>query len=73
MEQYLIVGNQKDWSYGLAEKDKQLLCDIGQELNMVEVIKFRKKNKPNEQNKYSLTVNSTKMCNDLITLGSWTK
>ncbi|WP_335572941.1 LAGLIDADG family homing endonuclease [Neobacillus vireti] len=32
-------------------------------------VKFRKKNKENEQNKYSLTINSTKMCNDLIKLG----
>jgi hypothetical protein len=53
----------------LAEQDKQLLFDIGKEMNMKEAIKFRKKNNNNEQNKYSLTINSTKMCNDLIALG----
>ena len=53
----------------LAEQDKQLLYDIARELNMVEAIKFRKRNALNEQNKYSLVINSTKMCNDLIRLG----
>lgn len=53
----------------LAEKDKQLLADISMELKMDEAIKFRLKNAENEQNKYSLTVNSTKMCNDLIAIG----
>ncbi len=36
---------------------------------MARAVKFRKKNKENEQNKYSLVINSTKMCNDLINLG----
>ena len=53
----------------LAEQDKQLLYDIGRELNMEAAIKFRRKNAENEQNKYSLVVNSTKMCNDLIAIG----
>ncbi|MFE8695479.1 LAGLIDADG family homing endonuclease [Cytobacillus sp. FJAT-53684] len=53
----------------LAENDVQLLRDIAEELNMSTAIKFRKKNAPNEQNKYSLTINSTKMCDDLISLG----
>lgn len=53
----------------LAEQDKQLLFDIAQELNMTDAVKFRKKNAQNEQNKYSLIINSTKMCNDLINLG----
>ncbi|MFY4776280.1 LAGLIDADG family homing endonuclease [Metabacillus sp. RGM 3146] len=53
----------------LAEEDKQLLYDIGREIKMEDVIKFRKRNSPNEQNKYSLVINSTKMCNDLISLG----
>jgi len=53
----------------LAEADKELLYDIGRELNVETAIKFRRKNAANEQNKYSLTINSTKMCNDLITLG----
>ncbi|MGG5255084.1 LAGLIDADG family homing endonuclease [Neobacillus sp. SM06] len=53
----------------LAEEDKQLLYDIGREMNIVDAIKFRKRNAENEQNKYSLTINSTKMCNDLISLG----
>lgn len=53
----------------LAETDKQLLYDIAKELNMTEVIKFRKRNAQNEQNKFSLTINSTKICDDLIKLG----
>lgn len=53
----------------LAEQDKQLLKDIGKELGVEKAIKFRRKNRQNEQNKYSLTINSTKMCNDLIALG----
>ncbi|WP_066257552.1 LAGLIDADG family homing endonuclease [Neobacillus drentensis] len=53
----------------LAEEDKELLYDIGKELKMDEAIKFRKRNAPNEQNKYSLTISSTKMCNDLFALG----
>ncbi|MCC3358683.1 helix-turn-helix domain-containing protein [Bacillus sp. REN16] len=53
----------------LAETDKQLLFDISEEMNMREVVKFRKKNAENEQNKFSLTINSTKMCDDLIALG----
>jgi intein/homing endonuclease len=46
-----------------------LLYDIAEELNIKEAIKFRKRNAPNEQNKYSLIINSTKMCNDLMRLG----
>lgn len=53
----------------LAEQDKQLLFDIGEELNMKDAIRFRKRSAINEQNKYSLTINSTKMCDDLIMLG----
>lgn len=53
----------------LAENDKQLLTSIAEELNMTDCIKFRKKNASNEQNKFSLTFNSTKMCNDLIKHG----
>ncbi|WP_371729392.1 hypothetical protein [Heyndrickxia coagulans] len=53
----------------LAEEDKQLLLDIAKELNVVESVRFRKKNALNEQNKYSLPISSTKMCNDLMTLG----
>ncbi|MGY3714226.1 LAGLIDADG family homing endonuclease [Sutcliffiella cohnii] len=53
----------------LAEKDKHLLYDIGKEMNIVEAVTFRKKNASNEQNKYSLTINCTKMCNDLIKFG----
>ncbi|WP_349407756.1 helix-turn-helix domain-containing protein [Pseudalkalibacillus sp. SCS-8] len=53
----------------LAEEDKQLLEDIASEINMKEAIKFRKRNAPNEQNKYTLTISCTKMCDDLIKLG----
>ncbi|MBO0600323.1 hypothetical protein I2483_01490 [Sporosarcina sp. E16_3] len=53
----------------LAAEDLQLLEDIARELNMTEAIKFRLKSAPNEQNKYSLAINSTKMANDLIKLG----
>ena len=48
----------------LAAEDKQLLHDIGREMNIEEAIKFRKKNATNEQDKYSLVINSTKMCDD---------
>ncbi|SLL32705.1 DNA endonuclease related to intein-encoded endonucleases [Mycobacteroides abscessus subsp. abscessus] len=61
--------NSKRLVLSLAEIDKQLLLDISKELNMKNAIKFRKKNAENEQNKYSLAINSTKMCNDLIALG----
>lgn len=53
----------------LAEQDKQLLVDIAKELNVEELVTFRRKYKPNEQNKYTLTISSTKMCEDLIKLG----
>jgi DNA-binding transcriptional regulator WhiA len=69
MEQYLIVKKSKRLVLTLAEEDKQLLYDIAKELNMKEALKFRKRNAPNEQNKYSLIINSTKICNDLIQLG----
>lgn len=62
-------GKSKRLILCLAEQDKQLLEDIAIEMNMKNAIKFRKKNKGNEQNKYSLIINSTKMCNDLISLG----
>lgn len=62
-------GKSKRLILCLAEQDKQLLEDIALEMNMKSAIKFRKKNKENEQNKYSLNINSTKMCNDLISLG----
>jgi intein-encoded DNA endonuclease-like protein len=53
----------------LAEKDKQLLYDIANELNMSDQVKFRKSKSLNEQNKFSLPVSCTKLCNDLISLG----
>lgn len=53
----------------LAEEDKQLLYDIAEEFNMTEVVKFRNANAQNEQNKFSLLISSTKLCNDLISLG----
>lgn len=62
-------GKSKRLVLSLAEQDKQLLEDIAEELNMSDAVKFRKKNKVNEQNKYTLTINSTKMCDDLISLG----
>lgn len=65
----LDKGKSKRLVLALAEKDRQLLEDIAKELNMSDAVKFKKKNKENEQNKYSLVVNSTKMCNDLIPLG----
>ncbi|WP_028273669.1 LAGLIDADG family homing endonuclease [Atopococcus tabaci] len=52
----------------LAEQDKQLLDDIAKELQMEKLVKFRKRNAENEQNKYSLVINCTKMCDDLIKL-----
>jgi hypothetical protein len=62
-------GKSKRLVLTLAEVDKQLIYDIAKEFNMINAVKFRKKNKENEQNKYSLAINSTKMCNDLINLG----
>ncbi len=53
----------------LAAEDYQLLKDIALELNMSHAIKFRKRSAQNEQHKYSLVINSTKMANDLIKLG----
>ncbi|MBT2734369.1 LAGLIDADG family homing endonuclease [Bacillus sp. ISL-7] len=62
-------GKSKRLIIALAEEDKQLIYDIAKEFNILGAVKFRKKNKDNEQNKYSLAINSTKMCNDLINLG----
>ncbi|MCM3637428.1 LAGLIDADG family homing endonuclease [Sporosarcina luteola] len=53
----------------LAAEDYQLLKDIAKELNMDGAIKFRKRRIQNEQHKYTLVINSTKMANDLIRLG----
>jgi hypothetical protein len=53
----------------LAEVDKQLIFDIAKELNMVNQVKFRKSTTLREQNKFSLPISSTKICNDLINLG----
>ncbi|WP_158587508.1 LAGLIDADG family homing endonuclease [Neobacillus notoginsengisoli] len=62
-------GKSKRLVLTLAETDKQLLYDIAKELNMPSAVKFRKTRSTKEQNKYSLPINSTKMCNDLIQLG----
>lgn len=62
-------GKSKRLVLTLAETDKQLLYDIAEEMNVTEMVKFRKKSSENEQNKYSMTINSTKMCVDLIALG----
>lgn len=62
-------GKSKRLVLSLAEEDKQLIYDIAKEFKMESAVKFRKKNKENEQNKYSLVINSTKMCDDLIKLG----
>lgn len=53
----------------LAEVDKQLIFDIAKELNMVNQVKFRESKTLREQNKFSLPISSTKICNDLIKLG----
>jgi len=65
----MINGKSKRLVLSLAEQDRQLLEDISRELSMQEAIKFRLRNAPSEQNKYSLTINSTEMCNDLMRLG----
>lgn len=62
-------GKSKRINITLAAKDYQLLKDIARELNMENAVKFRKKCVINEQHKYSLVINSTKMANDLINLG----
>ncbi|WP_445612690.1 LAGLIDADG family homing endonuclease [Geobacillus sp. YF-1] len=54
----------------VAETDKDLLYSIAREMNIApEAVKFRKNNTCNEQNKYSLTISCTKICNDLMRLG----
>ncbi|NIK12428.1 LAGLIDADG family homing endonuclease [Alkalibacillus almallahensis] len=53
----------------LAEQDKSLLYEIATCLNLNKNVKFRNKRNDREQNKYSLTIFSTKMANDLINLG----
>lgn len=62
-------GKSKRIVLSLAAEDYQLLKDIAKELNMDDAIKFRKRSIQNEQHKYSLVINSTKMANDLIRLG----
>jgi DNA-binding transcriptional regulator WhiA len=62
-------GKSKRIIISLAEKDLQILEDISKELNISEAIKFRERNAPNEQNKYSLVINSTQMSDDLISYG----
>jgi DNA-binding XRE family transcriptional regulator/phosphopantetheine adenylyltransferase len=62
-------GSSKRIILMLAEEDKKIIYDIANELGLVQAIKFRRKNAPNEQNKYSLIINSTKMADDLIKLG----
>jgi orotate phosphoribosyltransferase-like protein len=57
----------------VAEQDKQILVDIAKEMNASELIKFRFNKNINEQHKFSLTINSTRMCNDLIKLGVFPK
>lgn len=53
----------------VAEQDENLLTNIASELNASQLVKFRVNKSLNEQNKFSLTISSTKMCNDLIKLG----
>lgn len=53
----------------VAEQDKDLLSDNAKELNASQLVKFRSNKNINEQNKCSLAINSTKMCDDLIKLG----
>lgn len=53
----------------LAQKDESLLIEIAKELNAEELIKIRKSTNKNWQNKVSLVINSTKMCNDLAKWG----
>ncbi|WP_245203816.1 LAGLIDADG family homing endonuclease [Ammoniphilus resinae] len=54
----------------LAKEDMQLVKDIAHELNMVEAVKIDKnRRRTNEQEKVRLSINSTKMCDDLIKLG----
>jgi len=62
-------GKSKRLILSLAEQDQQLLEDIAKELSMQEAIKLRQRCAPNEQNQYSLIINSTEMCNDLMRLG----
>lgn len=62
-------GKSKRLTITLAEKDHQILDDMAAELNMQHAVKFKISKKVNEQNKYSLTLHSTQICNDLIAMG----
>ena len=62
-------GSSKRIKLDLAEQDKELIYDIAGEFGLKDAVKFRKRNAPNEQNKFSLTINSTKMAEDSISLG----
>ncbi|MBD8070418.1 LAGLIDADG family homing endonuclease [Bacillus sp. PS06] len=62
-------GSSKRIIITLAEQDKDLVYDIARVFGLEEIVKFRKKRALNEQNKYSLVINSTVMANDLIKLG----
>ncbi|WP_134698586.1 helix-turn-helix domain-containing protein [Ammoniphilus sp. YIM 78166] len=53
----------------IAITDRQILEDIADYLGMVELLKIRKAKYENEQDKISLTINSTKLCHDLMKYG----
>ncbi|MDN4525289.1 LAGLIDADG family homing endonuclease [Fictibacillus fluitans] len=53
----------------VAIQDQSLIKAIAKELNATDLIKIRSARAVNEQEKVALTINSTKMCNDLIQLG----
>jgi intein/homing endonuclease len=60
---------RKRLKIAIAESDLSLLEEIAKELKADNLIKIREKQKTHWQNQASLTINSTKMCNDLINLG----
>ena len=60
---------RKRFKIDIAEADAQILYDIASELNVRSLVKLRKANSSNVQNKVSLTLNCTNMCNDLIKYG----
>lgn len=62
-------GKRKRIRIELAEQDRQLLEDIAKELNMLEAVKTKERAASNEQNKVILTINSTPIADDLISLG----
>lgn len=66
-----IIDNskRKRLNITLAYNDRKILYDIAEEIGVKDLVRLRKSNTYNEQDKVSLTINSTKMCDDVISIG----